>query len=1204
MKLTTLLVTLALLQVHANGISQNISFSGKNIPLKQLFSVIENQTGYVVGYNEAVILHTKPVSINVYNQPLKDFLSQVLKDQPLIYTIKSKTIVLSRKQGAASTSGNDFYPEAFLPPPGDIRGKIVDSTGKPIAGIYVAVRGTKKGTLTDEHGDFKLTDVSSNAVLQISGVNIEPLTRQLSGESAVTFVASIKVAQLTDVDIISTGYQTLSKERSAGSYAKVNMDVIANRSTSMNVLQSLDGLVPGLVVNNAPNRNPLLIRGLSTTGAPSLTGITTYSGTKSNPLVVVDGIVMADDFSLTPNSIDPVTMSGISGINPQDVESITVLKDATAASIWGSRATNGVIVITTKKGTFNSKLKVNYDGFVSFRGKPQFDYASLLNSQQYVSTAEELFRRNDYAFAKQYPWSVVNRQGGGVDGTIAPHEMILYYEQLGRISGEQARKSLDSLSSIDNRDQINNLLYRNAMLSNHSISLSGGSSNYSFYGSGSYTSTVTDQPGDKNNNYKINLRQDIKATNFLRFHVITDLTTNSTSTKPFRELDYFFYPYQLFRDGNGNNIPISVLSGLPDSIRTVYETKGKFNLQNSPLSEREYGYTKNNSLNARVNTGVTINLFKGLRFEGTYGYMQGNLKQKQYESLQSFEVRKEIVQFAVLPANSTTPTYYLPSTGGRLTTLEGEMRNWTVRNMLAYETSWKKHEINAIAGQEAQEQFNTTSRTRVRGFNEKILGTSPVDYKTLGGILQNTIWPNYFPVGSMLTYDNFGTNETTQRFTSYYANGSYTYNRKYSFNASWRIDQSNLFGKSTAAQNKPVWSTGVKWNISNEPFLKPISWIQRLAIRATYGITGNAPNVGVSASDDIIAGSSNSWFPGVNGLTIRTPGNDKLSWESTRTTNLGLDFSVLSGRLSGSVDLYLKKTSDLLGVIYPNSLNGWPAITGNQGNLSNRGIELNIQSVNINTRDFTWGTSLIFAYNKNKIDYLTATSTPKTGADQVRVTVKEGLPAYTLFAYNYAGLDADGIPQVRLADGSVSNKVSITTPDDIIYTGSLQPIWNGGFSNNFRYKGFRLSANIIYNMGHVMRRNRNLIFGGMLHRNVSTDFLNRWKQKGDENFTDIPPYLGNGDATNGLANNNYFLEGHTNVVDASFIKLRDITLSYDIPRSILNSIKLKTEALSFRVQMSNLMLWKANKFDIDPEFLGFMAPTNQNSITVGAHLTF
>ena len=1182
MKLTTFVLLVFALHVNARAWSQTITFSGKNVSLETAFSAVEKQTGYVVFYDYRQIVGAKPISIDVKNLPLATFLNLCFKNQPFTYAIEDKTIVIAKDNKSILSSTLD---KVLLAQPIDVTGKVVDDQGKPVVMATVIVKGTNTGTTTDSLGVFHLESIDQNATLIISALGIHRLEVAVKNRADLGVLkAKSRISDLDEINVtVNTGYQTLARERSAGSFAQADMDVVANRSTSMNIIQSLDGLIPGLVVNNAPNKNQFLIRGLATIGAPDLNGVGYYSGTSPQPLFVVDGLVMED----------------ISAINPQDVKDITVLKDATAASIWGSRAANGVIVITTKKGTFNSKLRVNYDGFVSFKGKPDLGYLDMLNSRQYIDAAVDVFNMPGYA--EQYPWSQVSVIGGGGSG-IAPHELILYNQQRGLISAEQAQKSLDSLAAISNHGQINDLFYRNALLTNHTISLSGGSENYSFYGSLSYTNNVSNQPGDKNNTYKVNLRQDIKAAKFLRFHVITDLSTNSASSKRNRDIDYYFYPYQLFRDADGNNLSLPFLTGLSDSTLASLEARSRISLDYNPLDEFNYGYTKNDQLMARINAGATLDIAKGLRFEGNYGYIKGNNKQRQFESLQSFAVRKEIVTFTVAPDPNTTPKYYLPTNGGKLTSGNADQRNWTIRNQLVYDNTWDKHELKLLAGQEAQEQMSTSQTTVVRGFDEDLLTYGSVDYNTLTGLILNTVWPNYSIYGSTMSNDNFRSSEVISRFTSYYANMSYTFDRRYAINGSWRIDQSNLFGKDKAAQNKPVWSAGIRWNAYNEAFMQPVTWVDRLSLRLTYGITGNSPNPGVAASQDITSPSGSAFFPSNVGMRITTPGNGQLSWESTKTTNLGIDFAVLDSRLSGSVDLYYKKTDNLLGLIYPNSLTGWPAVVGNQGSLSNRGIELSLTSVNVRTRDFSWSTNLIFAYNKNKIIKLTSGAPFTTGAQQVNAIVKEGYPAFTLFAYNYAGLDETGAPLVELADGTITTDRLITTPEDLLYMGSTQPIWNGGFMNNFRYKNFRLSANMIYNMGHKMRWERYLTFGGQFQRNVSVDFLERWQQKGDELVTDIPPYITNANPNSGFANYDYFRKGSRNVLDASFIKLRDITLFYDLPKRLLSRVKV--DGITFRAQVSNVMIWKANHQGIDPEFQGLVLPSEQNSLTLGAHVSF
>lgn len=1193
MKFTMVLVMVACLQASAGVFAQNVTLQEKNAPLVKVFREIKKQTGYIFLYSSEVLKQARTVDIDVRNAPLKNVLNMCLANQPLTWEIDDKTIIIKPVQEKTQ--------QVDAPtPPIDVSGKVMGADGKPVQGASVQVKGGDKGTTTKEDGSFSLSNIDEKATLIISGVSIETFEVKVNRRNDLAILtASPKITTIEEVQVtINTGYQTIAKERSAGSFTKVDMAVVGNRTTSMNVLQSLDGLVPGLVVNQTPNRSPLLIRGLGTTGAPNLNG-GGRGGSNSQPLYVVDGLVMADLASPNPQD-DPLMMPGLSAINPQDIESIVVLKDATAASIWGSRAANGVIVITTKKGAFNSKTRINYSGFSNIQGRPDLDYMPLMNNLQFIQAAKEIF--NTTGYQAQFPWSTANSYPN--DGyNLPPHEIIMYNQARGLITADQANAQLDSLANISNRGQIKSLLYRKAVLSNHTLSLSGGADKYSFYGSFSYTNTKSDQPGEKNENFKINFRQDFKPAKFIRFNLITDLSNNVSSAKRNYSANYSFYPYQLFRDADGKNMNINWLNGVSDSVLASWEARSRINLQYNPLDEFNRGYTKFEFMQARVNGGVEIDLYKGLRFVGNYGYIKGNRKQRDLESLQSFAVRKEIVQFTVSPTATSTPTYYLPTNGAKLTSTNGDNRNWTIRNQLMFDKNWGKHQLTMLAGQEVQEAFTTNAISVVRGFDEDLLTSQAIDQKALTGFILNTVWPNYAGVASTLPYDAFKNNEVTSRFTSYYANAAYTWNRKYTLNASWRNDQSNLFGKDKSAQNKPVWSIGGKWAMHNENFMQPISWIKQLALRLTYGITGNSPSPSTAASEDIISPIGSPFFPNNVGIRIATPGNPKLTWESTRTINAGLDFAIFSYRLQGSIDVYNKKTTNLLGLVYPNSLNGWPAIVGNQGTISNKGIEVGLNSVNIKTRNFNWGTNLTFAYNKNNILELTTATPITTGATQVAQIFREGYAAYAVFAYDYAGLDNTGAPLVRLADGKVTSDKAITKPEDIVYMGTFQPIWNGGLSNNFQYRNFRLSANIIYQMGHVMTRDRYVLFGGKLRNNISPEFLNRWRNPGDEEFTDIPPYITNASPSAGISNFEYFTKGDVNIVDASFIKLRDITLFYDLPKSLIN--KVHAQGITFRVQMSNIMLWKANKFGIDPEFgQSLILPVNQKTLTLGANLSF
>lgn len=1180
MKITSILILAACLHMSARSYSQ-VTLSGKNVPLQEVFKQIKQQTGYDFLYNAELIQQAGKVNVDVKNVSIEKALELCLKDKLLTYLIIEKTVVIKPKDPTNLAEQ--------VPPPIDIRGRVLNEKGEPVEAVTVTVKGTGLATATLPDGTFILKSVSTNAILVLTSVNIENIEIKVNGRNDIDITVKTKVRSIEEVTI-STGYQTISKERSSGSFSKPNLDIARNRSTSMNVLQRLDGLVPGLTVNNAPGAETILVRGL-----------TSINATRA-PLYVVDGIPMND----------------IASINPQDISDITILKDATAASIWGSRASNGVVVIVTRKGSQSEKIKVNYDGFINFQGKSDLNYIPVLNSPQFIQAAKDIF---DPII---YPWNIASGYTNTGSVGVPPHEMILYNQSRGIISAAQASSSLDSLASINNVQQIEDVWYRKAVLMNHTVSLSGGGRINSFYGSLAYTDLQSNRPGEKNNTFKANLRQDFNLGKRIQLYLITDLTNATTKVKRTITIDNRFLPYQLFKDANGNNLSTPYMAYLSDSTRIAYENRSRISLDYNPLNEFDYGYTKSDALLSRIVSGVSVKLIKGLRYEGVFGFIKGTNKTTSFDSDKSYLVRSELVQFTVAATPSATPVYYLPTAGGRYTVTNVNQRNWTVRNQMVYDNSWKNklHQLIALVGQEAQEQLTNSNRSTVRGYNESLQTYGPVDYVTLGstGVISPVMANNTGK--SVLSNDAFQQTESQTKSTSYYANAAYTYNRKYALNASWRLDKSNLFGIDKSAQSKPVWSIGAKWMMSDEKFMSDVKWLDRFALRATYGITGNSPIPGQASSYDILSAQSSTFLPGGVGLRVNTPGNAKLTWETTKTINLGFDFSVFENRLNGYVDVYSKKTDNLIGYLPVNSFTGYSFITGNFGDMKNHGVELSLSSINISKKNFTWQTMLTGAYNKNTVTKLNYLNTPiTTGQQKIQQRYLAGYSAFTVFSYQYAGLDTLGDPMIYLNNKTVTKSRNAAMPDDVIFSGTYQPKWSGGVSNIFAYREFSLSINAVYNLGHVMRRDVNSFYTGRLMTtgnftpsasgfttgNLPAEFKDRWKQRGDELITLIPSYVSSNSISTTRRDVTYYTKADVNVVSASYIKLRDITLSYSLPKQILNHIK--TDNVTFRVQLSNILLWKANKYGIDPEFqesfLGIRnIRSNQGTITVGVHVTF
>lgn len=1172
MRLTTFLLLISLMHVSAKSIGQKISINRKNASIESLLKEIRTKSGYDFFYDGRIIPQSITKNVILKQVNIDEALHVVLQDLPLSYSIEGKIISIRKTAWNAHSEESDKI---------DVKGSVVDIDGKPLIGAVVKVKGSNNGTISDNKGDFLLKGINEDDILVVTYQGYQ--VKELPASSNVGVIKmEVSIAMLDEVSIqYSTGYQQISKERAAGSYAKPNMKTILNRSSSPSILQRLDGLVPGLTVNNSPDAstNPFLIRGLSTIGTTDENGNYTSGGSNRSPLIVVNGVPQDD----------------VTTINPQDVEDITVLKDATAASIWGTRATNGVIVITTKKGKAADHLNIQYDTHRNFQRKPDLNYMHRLSSSQFIQVAKEIFPIS----SPNYPYASITGLGA-----VPAHLMIQYNQLNGLITEEQANFSLDSLARIDNKSQIKDYFYQSPAISNHTVSVSGGGNAYSFYGSVSYTGDKTEVAGNKNNLYKINLRQDLNINKRLSVYVVTDVSMNELKSLNTPTINSNIVPYQLFKDpSTGNPLIVNSMGNYSDPFRLDYQTRSGINLDYNPILEKDYGNSKTKANTSRVVGGVRLKLIDGLKFDGTYSYAYQSSNQKAFLSANSYAYRDEALTYTV-PAKKkgSSLIHYFPITGGKLTETNNNQTNWSIRNQLTYDKGWKLHHFTLMAGQEATSQYGRSTIAITRGWNDQLQIGQPIDYQTLTTGISGTIKgesPGY-------SYDAFTGGETVPiRTKSYYANLGYSFNHKYILNGSWRHDKSNLFGKDKSAQNKPVWSVGGKWIVKEENFMSKVDWLSDLAIRATYGVTGNAPQPGTAASYNILKSDASSEYVTGTGLIISTPGNSKLTWESTETVNLGIDYGFLHNRLTGSIDLYSRKTKDLLGNLATNIFTGYQSIVGNFGALQNKGIDLSLTSLNIDAKDIIWTTTLSLGYNKNKITKLEYPGAFVTGPDMVNQRYVVEHPAYALFAYKYAGLNTDGDPQIYQKDGTTTSDPNISKAEDLVYKGTAQPVWTGGLSNTASYKGFTLMLNISYNLGHVMRRDVNSYWTEPLFNNVNAEFVDRWKEAGDEKKTNIPRYIGSLDEDN-QRRTSYYSNADINVFSASYMKIRDISLAYSLPKFLLSPAKLKE--VTFRFQVSNLMLWKANKYGIDPEFQGIDGArtlrTGQGTITLGAHVTF
>ncbi|MDB5210968.1 MAG: TonB-dependent receptor plug [Sediminibacterium sp.] len=508
-----------------------------------------------------------------------------------------------------------------------------------------------------------------------------------------------------------------------------------------------------------------------------------------------------------------------------------------------------------------------------------------------------------------------------------------------------------------------------------------------------------------------------------------------------------------------------------------------------------------------------------------------------------------------------------------------------MRNQLVYQTKFRNgNNLLVQVGDDIQEMLSTSSQSRLMGWDEALGTYAALDYTRLSSTMFGTVTG----VG-ILTDPPFSVYKNLSRFLSYFALGSYTIAGKYNIDASYRQDHSSLFGRNLSTQSEPTWSIGGKWHIAREKFMEQVKPINSLDLRATYGVTGNSPFSGSASLDDVVSPQNSSTSGNLiagNAFTLSTIRNGNLAWELTRTINIGLDFEVLHNRIGASIDYYYKNTTDLIGSLLLNPFSGYPSTVGNIGKLVNHGVEVSLRSNNITKEHFRWTTMITMGYNKNKLaSYLIPGGYSAAGLAR-GINAREGYSIKPVFAYHYAGLDNLGDPQIYKADNTITKVVDAAVAGDMIYKGSLLPIVTGGISNSFGYKAFTLDVNIIYNLGGVMFQDVNTKFNGntngagLAGQNIATYFLDRWKQPGDEAFTQIPSYVTKSvDARR--RNIDYYTYADINVVSSSYAKIREATLSYDLPVQYLKRLRMNRARIF--IQGGNFMIWKANKVGIDPE---------------------
>ncbi|MBT2622845.1 SusC/RagA family TonB-linked outer membrane protein [Chryseobacterium sp. ISL-6] len=1024
-----------------------------------------------------------------------------------------------------------------------ITGKITENTtGKPLSGVAVIIQNINAVTNTDKNGIFSLTTGESRLSLLISkaGYESQSLDIQLPLQKELKISISTKITEIEEVTL-STGYQKIPKERSTGSFSSVDNKLLQQQVTT-NIMDRLPAIGNGLTVS----------KGLTEDGQLMIRGLSTMQGPK-NPLIVVDNFPYE---------------GSISNINANIIESVTILKDAAASSIWGARAANGVIVITTKAAKNNQATSVEFTANTTLSAKPDLSYSRQISSSDFIDVEMQLFNKGYYD-------SDLNSSS---HPALTPVVTLLNKEKQGLLSHNDAMTEINRLRNIDVRDQYKKYMYQPMENRQYALNIFGSTPKLS------WTSFIgyDDNTGNLNEKYqRLNARFQNTWKPTEKLTITTGMYYTSTTTKSGKSAynsitmrDNWKVPYMQFADDAGSPLVMNYM--LDQDYKNSLQGKGLLDWNYYPLTDWMHNITQNKTSELILNAGLNYKIIKGLDFDIKYQYQYNNGESSTLYDEQSYYARNYVNNFA--KQNSDGSISFIVPKGGIFDKGLSETTVNNLRGQLNYNRNFGKHSINAIAGGEIRETITQYDNNRYYGYNTNTLSTAGIDYTKQ--------YPNF--VTGSLDFIERGTSlrETNIRFVSLYANAAYTYDKRYTLSGSVRQDASNLFGLKTNQQWNPFWSAGLSWNVSNEAFYNS-SFLPYLKLRGSYGFNGNI-DPSMVAVTTILFDTDLSVYTGGNTARIDKFYNPNLRWETIRIMNMGLDFGLKNNLITGSVEYFTKEGSNLFGTAPLDYTTGVKSMLWNVAGMKGQGLDIELKTKNID-RTIKWNSILNFSiYNDKVTNYYLPTTFANnfvvSSGSTAPISGIVGLPVYGVFAYKWAALDPQtGDPQGYL-DGEVSKDYtkilnSARGIEDLEYFGSAIPTKYGSFINTIAYQQFSLDVGITYKFGYWFRRSSINYTDLIASRDGHSDYSKRWQKPGDEQWTNVPsnPYTTN-------SARDAFYNGSSVLVErGDHIRLQYLNLNYSFRKENLGSLPI--QSLQLFASVNNLgILWKANKVGIDPDY--------------------
>lgn len=1037
-------------------------------------------------------------------------------------------------------------------------GHVVSTDGKPLEGATLTLKRSGTATVTDVAGyfSFAVTITADTLWVRHMGYTDQTLPIPPSGSDGVRIVLEQAATDLEEV-VVNTGYYQVPQERATGSFVFVDNKLL-NRGVTGNILQRLEGIAPGVQFVNADatEASDIRVRGLATIES------------NATPLIVVDNFPYEGD---------------INSINPNDIESVTVLKDAAAASIWGARAGNGVIVITTKQGDYNQRARISLNGNTSLGEKPDLFYRQKwLPSATVMGFEEDLFNMGDFSEEPQTP--------------LSPYMELLIQRRDGLIDPAAFDRQKRMMEQTDVREEALKYLYQTSVDQRYSLNVHGGGDRYGYYLATGLDRSRSNTIGNGSQRLNLNMQntymplKGLEITAGIWFAQQSSTNNGLTLAQLNPAVAENVAPYTRLADENGRALAI------PKTYRSTYvastEEEGLLDWYFRPLDEIRLADNTQKGTEIRLNGGLSYRLPFGINVNATYQYLQSGSAARQHYMAESFYARNLVNRFTQENGIKIIPDGGVLNQGGT-----NETRSHSGRLQINFQHKFgDQHTLTTLAGAEIRDaQGSYKSGYQLLGYDSDLL---------VGNAVYN--YQQFYPVRplgqALIPSPAIGESLKTDRYLSYFGNASYTFKDRYTISGSSRWDASNLFGVKTNQRGKALWSAGLSWDIAKEEFYA-LDAVPHLRLRTTYGSSGNV-NRNVSHYP-VVSLSNVNVYSGLLIGNLTSVGNPSLRWEQIQTWNIGIDAASRGHRIQGSIEYYIKDASDLIGSEFLDPTSGINSTADsykiNYANMRANGLDLQLTAVNVqNTLE--WRTTLLVSYVRNKITHYSTRDVTELSNFISSTPPVIGRSRDVVYALPWNGLDRQTGAPIIYMHGVQSNDYdeyyrNYLKPDSLVAVGVRVPPYFGSLRNTFSYKGLELSFMLTFKAGHVFRRESMGPMGeytGSYHM----DYFNRWQQPGDEQHTNVPAKIQERNTYLSIA----YLQSEALVTDGAYVRLTDATLSYRLSPKWLDRSPFST--VRFYGYARNLgILWRANKQGIDPDYPTAAYPAARN-FSLGVQLDF